>query len=242
MLDPSVTAKIIDMTNQQTFAYQQNVYRETMRQLLHIFGNMYYIDGNNNKIKVKCVNGRQEKPIGRQFSDNTAVLPMISVTEVGTSNSESRRRYNPVLVSEASWDDTKLRAIRLLSLPPRPVDLFYQVNIWTKYQADMDILRYSIFSLFNPDLSVETKFSDYTKAFIDSEEESGTQDASDTTDRILKKTINIRVETYLPSPKFLYTSTKQIEVFNQEYQLFNQSDDFNTDDPIETEEVRQILI
>lgn len=211
VLDPEVTYKIIEMTKQQLYAVQDNIYKETLRQLLHIFGGIYYLDANGNKIKIKCTNGKQEKPVGSDRKNNTLVLPLITITESGGGNSDSRRRYNPVLVVEKVWNKKLNRAQRVLSLPPRPIDLSYDINLWAKYNEDLDIMRYSIFSLFNPDLDIRTDFSDYTKAFIDSESDNGQSEAEDTKDRVLRKSITIKVETYLPSPKFLFTNTGQIE-------------------------------
>jgi hypothetical protein len=211
VLDPEVTYKIIEMTKQQTYAVKDNIYKETLRQLLHIFGGIYYLDANGNKINIKCTNGKQEKPVGSDRKNNTLVLPLITITESGGSNSDSRRRYNPVLVVEKAWNKKLNRAQRVLSLAPRPIDLTYEINLWAKYNEDLDIMRYSIFSLFNPDLDIRTDFSDYTKAFIDSESDIGTSEAEDTKDRLLRKSISIKVETYLPSPKFLFTNTGQIE-------------------------------
>lgn len=224
VLNPEITAKIIEMTHQQMYAIKDTVYKEVMRQLLNTFGNMYILDGNNNKIKVKCVNGKQEKPAGSAKKDNTLILPYITVTEMGTENADTRRRYNPVLMNEKVWNKKKHKAQRFLSLANRPVDILYEINIWTKFSEEMDVLRNTIFLLFNPDLDIRTKYSDFTKGFIDSESDIGEIIAEDTKDRSLKKTITIRVETYLPSPKFLFTNTGEIETV--EYEVFIETGEY----------------
>jgi hypothetical protein len=219
VLDSEVTAKIIEMTKQQTYAIE-----ETMRQILIIFFNFYYLDGNNNKIKIKCANGKQERPAGSSKKENTIILPYITVTEVGTENADSRRRYNPVLINEKVWNKKKNRAQRILSLANRPIDILYEINIWTKFVEDMDTIRNAIFLLFNPDLDLRTIYSDYTKAFIEEESDVGEVQSEDAVDRSLKKSISIRVETYLPSPKFLFTNTGQIE--SMQYEVFIETGDF----------------
>jgi hypothetical protein len=234
MLDSEITSKILEMTNQQLYAVKGNIYKETLRQLVHIFGNIYYVDGNGQKLKIKCSTGRQERAIGKQKKDNTLILPYITVVELETSNADSRRRYQPILVSEKIWDNKERRAKRLLSLAPRPVDLGYQINIWTKYQEDMDMIKYSIFSLFNPDLEIRTSFSDITKAFLESDTNIGEPEALDTADRSLKRSLVIKVETYLPSPKFLFTNTGEITAFNAQVELFGLTKDMEEDDPDET--------
>ena len=99
---------------------------------------------------------------------------------------------------------------RVLSVAPRPVTLTYEVNIWSKYKADLDMIRSSIYSLFSPDVNVRTKFSDYNKAFVVSESDIGTNTASDAEDRMLRKSITISLQTYIPFPKFMVTSTGEI--------------------------------
>jgi len=67
--------------------------------------------------------------------------------------------------------------------------------------------------LFSPDINIETQYSVYNKAFIESERDVGSVIASDTGDRILQKTITVTLETYIPSPKFMFTNTGEIQEF-----------------------------
>lgn len=205
--------QIVSLTTTKLLPVIDNVYKESLRSMLHIFGNMYYIDGNGNRIKVNCSHGNPERIAGRIKSDNTLILPMLTVVETQTESDPERMRYQNI-ISEKSWDPDKRRATRVLSLPPRPINITYEVNIWAKYKADMDMLRSSIFSLFSPDINIETQYSVHNKAFINSEREVGSVVASDTGDRILQKTISITLETYIPSPKFFFTNTGEIEEFN----------------------------
>ena len=207
-----VRNQIVDLTSTKLLPVIDNVYKESLRSMLHIFGNMYYIDGNGNRIKVKCSHGNPERIAGRLKADNTLVLPMITVVETQTDSDRARMRYQNI-VSETAWDSKKRRATRVLSLPPRPINITYDINIWCKYKADMDMLRSSIFSMFSPDINIETKYSVYNKAFINSEREVGNATASDTGDRILHKTISVTLETYIPSPKFMFTNTGEIHEF-----------------------------
>jgi hypothetical protein len=239
MLDPEVTAKIIEMTNARMFVNIKTTYYWTLKQLLHLFGNIYYTDSNNNMIKISCVNGKQERQIGKMFRDSTLTLPYITITESVTDNNDERRRYNPVLVNEKFWDKDSMTAKRLLSLAPRPIDLSYDINIWTKYAEDMDTIRWTIYNMFNPDLEIRTPQNDFAKAFIVGDTDRGSFEAEDTKDRVLRRTITILVETYLQSPKFLYTNTGSIEQFNVEVGILNHSQNIKTDKPIETVEVKQ---
>jgi hypothetical protein len=105
------------------------------------------------------------------------------------------------------------RAIRIVSLAPRPVNIKYQVNVWCKYMADMDQILEQIRLKFNPEMDIYTTYSTLAKASVDSEEAVGSMSAKDKEDRVIKKTLNVTLKTYIPSPKFLITSTGQIEEF-----------------------------
>ena len=65
-------------------------------------------------------------------------------------------------------------------------------------------------------MQVPTEFSTLAKAYLESEEDVGSVTGADKEDRVLKKTLNIVLRTYIPSPKFLYTSTGVIEEFKIE--------------------------
>ena len=211
--DLEIRNQIAELTAPKLLPVIDNVYKESLRAMLHAFGNMYYIDGNGNRVKVNCSHGNPERIAGRLKADNTLILPMITIIETGTDSDRQRMRYQNI-VSETSWDPDKRRATRILSLPPRPININYDINVWCKYKADMDMLRASIFSMFSPDINIETKYSVYNKAFINSEREVGNLTAGDTGDRILQKTISVTLETYIPSPKFAVTNTGEIDEFN----------------------------
>src|SRR5210317_1592897 len=208
-----VRNQIVNLTTTKLLPVIDNVYKESLRSMLHIFGNLYYLDGNGNRIKVKCSHGNPERIAGRLKADNTLILPMITIVETQTDSDPERMRYQNIM-SETSWDPDKRRATRILSLPPRPVNITYEVNIWAKYKADMDMLRSSIFSLFSPDINIETQYSVHNKAFINGERDLGNVGAGDGSDRVLQKTITVTLETYIPSPKFFFTNTGEIKEFN----------------------------
>lgn len=214
-----IPSKIIDMITRQMRASTNNHYKQVLRALLNTFGNLYYIDGNGAKQKIKCGTGRMERNKGKDYQDNTLVLPYISVFERGSSNDDDRRRYTPILVNEVEWDAEEQRAKRYLSLAPRPVVIDYDINIWTKFVEDMDIIRSTILSMFNPDLEIETEDNDYIKAFLVSEDDIDSEESNDKEDRVIKKRITISVETYIRSPKILYTNTSQINSQNYEISI-----------------------
>lgn len=208
-----VSRKISLMIDAKLFAIVDNIYKETLREIKSIFSSLYYVDGNGDKINVRCAMGATDRAAGKTYQDNTFSLPYITVVEKGSSNDDSKRRYSTILVSEKIWDAKENKAKRYVSVPSRPIIIEYDINVWTKYLSEMDQLRYSIFSLFNPSLAIPTKFSTITKAFIKNEGITN-YTAQDGNDRLVQKSISISVETYMPSPKFLYTNTGSIESVN----------------------------
>lgn len=209
-----IKQQIVKMTETRLLPRIDNVYKESLRQMIATFSNLYYIDGNGNRIKVDCSHGNAERIAGRLKNENNIVLPFITISEVDSSRDEKRERYSPLLLQDVYWDQDKRRATRVLSLAPRAVNISYEINIWCKYKADLDMLRSSIFSLFNPELVVPTNHSRETRAYLNRERSVGSVIASDTKDRVLQKTIDVTLQTYIPSPKFFFTNTGQIEEFN----------------------------
>jgi hypothetical protein len=214
-----VLNQIIEKTNSSTGMYVQQVYRDTLKDLIAVFGNLYYIDKDNNSIQVKCTHANKERAIAKSFVGDNITLPLITIEESETSNNEKRNKYKPLLVHDKYWDKNKNRAIRILSLAPKAVDIDYRINIWSKYKQDMDQLREAIFVLFNPDIELQTRHDCRTKAYFSGETDISTMQAEDTEDRVLKKSISITVETYIPNPKFLFTSTGKIEEFKLDVEI-----------------------
>lgn len=217
-----VLSEILEKSKASTGMFVSDVYKNCLKNLLDLFSNIYYIDKNNNSIKIKCIHANQERAIAKINTGDNITLPLITISETSTINDDERRRYSNTLLHESYWDKDKQRAIRILSLPPRPVNITYSLNIWTKYKQDLDQIRGSIFLLFNPDVELNVKENFYTKAFINEESDISEITANDTQDRILRKSINIYVETYVNSPKFLYTSTGRIEQFKYDMEVIGE--------------------
>ena len=192
------------------------VYKETLRAMIASFADIGYINAENEFVDVKCIHANAERAIAKFKQDNKVILPILSVSQTVTNNDRERQRQEGILVQEKTWDPEKNRAVRVLSLAPRPVNITYQLNIWSKYRSDMDQILEQIRLKFNPEMQVPTPHSTITKAYLDSEENVGDFTANDKEDRLLQKTITVVVRTYVPNPKFIVTSTGKVEKFNAE--------------------------
>jgi hypothetical protein len=190
------------------------IYKETLRAVIHLFSNLSIIDSEEKLVQVKCMHGNPERVVAKLKQEDNIILPLITITQTISDNDDKRRRYTPLLVNERYWDTEKQRAFRLLSFVPRPININYNVNLWCKYRADVDQLLEQSRLNFNPEADINTPFSTKTKAYITGEEDNSDLAVGDANDRVIRKILNVTVETYVPSPKFLVTSTGKIEVFN----------------------------
>lgn len=214
-----VITEVVEKTQSAFKKYSERTYKDILRNFIGIFNNLYYVDKNNNTINIKCFHANQERAIAKVNTGDNITLPVITISETETSNNDNRRRYGPILNHEKFWDEDRRRSIRILSLAPRAVNITYQINIWAKYKEDLDQIRENILILFNPDMEIPSKTNNMIKAFFVSEGEASELEATDQQDRVLRKNITINVETYIPSPRFLYTSTGKIEEFKYELQI-----------------------
>ena len=193
-----------------------SVYRETLKSLLVLFGRFYYKDAENKLQRVRCIPGRQERTIADLTKNSNLELPIISISHFTTIPDKIRQRNESIVVHETMWDEDKQRAVRVISFPPRPVDVVYSIAIWSKYRENLDQIIEQLLLEFNPSKVINTKFNHYTKAFLLTEEDNSIESVEDGQDRVLKKVYNIVVETYIPQPAFRFTNTGSIEVFNSD--------------------------
>ena len=192
------------------------VYRESLRSMIASFNDVGYIDSEEKFNSIMCIHANAERAVAKLKQENNIILPIISIGQTTSDNDVARQKTESLLVNESYWDAEKNRAFRVLSFAPRPVNIKYQIHIWTKYMADMDEILEQIRLKFNPEMQVPTEFSTLAKAYLDSEDDVGQVAVADKADRVLKKTLNIVLRTYIPSPKFLYSSTGKIEEFKME--------------------------
>ena len=176
------------------------LYRESLRSMITSFNDVGYIDSEEKFNSIKVIHANAERAVAKLKQENNLILPIISIGQTVSDNDSERQKNESLLVHEKYWDEKKHRAYRILSLAPRAVNVSYQI---------LEQIRLK----FNPEMQVPTEFSTLAKAYLDSEEDVGQVAVTDKEDRILKKTLSVVLRTYIPSPKFLVTSTGEIEEF-----------------------------
>ena len=195
-------------------------YREVLRYMISKLGTLGYIDSETNLIDIKCIHANPERTIAKLKQENNIILPIISINQNSSANADNRRRNAPNLVNESFWSEEKKRAFRIISLAPRAIDIEYGINIWAKYKANLDQIVEQIRLMFNPHLVVKNSYTNVAQAYIDQESDNSTFETSDRQDRIIRRTFTVKLEGYIPNPKFLITSTGEIEEINAETTIY----------------------
>jgi len=164
-----------------------------------------------------------ERAIAKLKEDRNLVLPVISISISDIDDDPDRRRTNMTLNLDTTWDKTEQRSKRIVSIAPKAVKLSYLVNIWSKYVEDLNQIVENIQLMFNPSLDIRTNFSSNIQAFITQVADNSSAVVGDRQDRVLRKTVQITADAYIPTRKYLYSSTGQLEVINMEIEFLDTS-------------------
>lgn len=187
------------------------VYKDIIRALLVSFGNIHFIDGDGQLIRVKCSHGNPERTIAKLHQEDNIVLPVITIHQDGAKGDDKKRRLDDLIVEKTVWDQDIQRAERVIGVADVPVVLSYNLNLWCKYMEDIDQISQSIRTKFNPSVTLKTPVSPAIKSFLVSESVKGSPNYGDREARVLRKSFSLEVEAYIPSPKFKITSTGRVE-------------------------------
>lgn len=198
------------------FANISNVYKNLLKFFIATFSSINYIDDQENLNKVPCWHGNSERVIAKIKQESNLVLPVMSIFRVRDELDNTRRREEGNIIYESYYDNIQERAVRVASLPSVATKMTYKLSLWSKYQEDMDQMSEQIRKLFNPHLLIKTVDNFTSVAFLSEEESNSEKVIPDGQDRILKKSIDIVTEFYIPNPKFVITNTGKIESLNTE--------------------------
>ena len=194
------------------------VYKEILRSLLAEL-RLGYVNDDSEYIKLKLHHGRQERAVAKKFQENNIILPYSTIFQSGVSSDDLKRRQRNVLMYNSVWDDETQRAERVVSLCDVPIISEYTLSVWSKYVSDLDQIAATLRSQFNPDLILETSYSNNIKAFLKEESDISAVEVGDKEDRLIRKSFTINVESYIQSPRFKVTSTGKIVQVNTEIWL-----------------------
>lgn len=197
------------------------VFRELLRSVINYFSQYSIIDDKDEVVSIKCIHANPERAIAKLNQDQNLILPIISIHQPKSTRPKDRQKYKPMVVAETLWDEKKQKALRLVSLVPPPIEIEYQVNVWCKYKNDLDQLTEQINYSFNPDIELITDQANNIKLYMKEESSDSDFILNDREDRLLRRSFVVIANTYIPSPKFLMTSTGKIEKYNYEVEVTN---------------------
>lgn len=219
----NMRAKVVKKINEATRNHHliSNTYKDILRSLINVTNSVKYINSQDQIMEVKAIHGNRERAIAKKLQKENIRLPIIAVVQTNSDEAPDRQRYESNLIHEVVWDDDKQRAQRVLSMAPKAITINYKIGIWAKYMEDKDQILEQLRLLFKPDLEVPISESTLLKAYIDTESQDSDLTLGDGQDRVIRHSIFIRVEGYIPNPRFLITNTGEIEQYNLDICLYS---------------------
>jgi len=213
---------ILKSIMEASFNQQENIsfiYRESLKAVKEMFSGLKYINADDGTINIRCIHGNPERTIAKLKQDNNIILPIISIVQTSSEEDENRRRPRQIVLNTKVWSESRQRAFRVFSLAPKAVNLLYDVNVWSKYKSDIDQMSEQMHLKFHPSIRIVTSYNKYSQGFLVQETDQSSVDLGDKEDRVLRRSYSFKLQTYIPSPQFLLTSTGKIETFNTELEL-----------------------
>lgn len=199
---------------------QSDFYREYIKFFIEKAKTISTIDSEGKVNRVDAFFANPERAIAKLKEERNLTLPVISIGIDDIDDDPDRRRTSRNLEIETLWDKKKQRAVRVVSLAPKAVKLSVLINLWARYMEDLNQMVEQIELMFNPSLTVKTKFSNSNiQSFISQVSDNSSVSVGDREDRILRKVVSVVVDTYVPTQKYLYTSTGEIEMLGVDAQI-----------------------
>jgi hypothetical protein len=218
--DPTMWArrKIAERTNKVNII--PHFYRDALQYIISKLGTLGYMNSEDKVVDVRCIHANPERTIAKLKQENNIILPIISISQNSSANADNRRRPAAQIINETFWSEEKKRAVRIISEAPRAVDIEYNINVWCKYKADMDQLVEQVRLLFNPHLVIKTAQTNVAQAHIEQESDKSSLDTSDRQERVVRRSFSVKLEGYIPNPRFIITSTGEIEEFKLDATIY----------------------
>ena len=204
-------------------AEKSDFYREYTKFLIEKMKTVGHVDSEGKSIKSTVFFANPERAIAKLKEDRTLTLPLITVSIDDIDEDLDRRKTSSNIEITTIWDKEDRRAKRIISKAAKPINISFTINVWAKYVEDVNQLVENIMLMFNPSLDFKTKYSTNTKAFIEQITDNSVMTAADKEDRVIRKMIVITAEAYLPSPKYLITSTGEIESLGLDFEFVGEA-------------------
>ncbi len=197
------------------------VYRKVLEAMILRFQTLSYIDSENEEVSLQCFHANPERAIAKLNQENNIVLPALTLSQDYSEGDNNRVRTKNILVTKTIKNENLNKVERVVTLAPRPVNIIYSFNVWSKYMSDLDQITEQVRGEFNPHIDIHTDLG-ISKVFLVTENNNSEVVLGDGSDRVLRKSFRFEIEAYIPYPEFLLTSNGRITDFNIDtYQIID---------------------
>ena len=206
---------------------QTNFYREITKYLIKKVSTLRITDDEGKtKADIPTFFANPERAVAKLKEDRNLTLPVISVSIDDLEEDTERRRTDSIVETQKAWDKTAQRAVRVVSLAAKPVKVTFMVNFWAKYIEDINQMVEEFQLFFNPGMPVRTSKSNTTLSYISQITDNSTLQIGDREDRIIKKSIMVSLDTYIPNKTYQLTNTGELLDVSLDIVLFNTDTQF----------------
>ena len=203
---------------------KSDFYREYTKFLIEKMKTVQYLDSEEKAQDVNVFFANPERAIAKMKEDRNFKLPLMSISIDDIDEDKDRRKTSSNLEISTVWDVKKQRAVRIISKAAKPINLSFTINIWSKYLEDLNQIIESVMLMFNPSMDFKTKDSSNSQAFIQQVTDNSVMSVGDQKDRVIRKMVIITAEAYLSNPKYLITSTGEIERMGVDFEFIDNPD------------------
>lgn len=238
LCDPMQTGQIFNDVNNPTrnqiYRYNKSL-RGTHEAVKDLFSNILVADEDGKEHRIPIIIGRQERAVAIILQDNvrkdeTLVvdrirLPFMSLWPSGYSYDIERYTYHRAkdflrgpdgkpgfLYSEKHDKDTVLGRSRGI-----PVNVNYDLYVWTAYLEDIDQIFEQIITKFSPFAYIKIRGIHWpTQVKLDGIQEQTDTEPGDQKIGIVKRVFNLTAETYIAQPLYRYKTVKNtvVDIYN----------------------------
>ena len=163
---------------------------------------------------IEVMHGTVERAVAKLKKDRNLRLPILSIAVTDLEPDMTRRKPDFNVVVETLFDPIKRRAQRVVSLAPKAVTLQYKISMYDRYVENINQLIEQIELMFHPHAVLTTKYGNSTLGYIVDWADQSVAVAGDRENRILQKSCVVVLEAYIPTRKYLMTSTGKIRALN----------------------------
>lgn len=202
-------------------------YREITKYIIQKVSTLKITDEEGKtKADIPTFFANPERAVAKLKEQRNLTLPVISVSIDDIEEDVERRRTDSIVETQRAWDKTAQRAVRVVSIAAKPVKVTYMINFWAKYVEDINQMIEEFQLFFNPGMPIRTSRSNSILSYIAQVTDNSTLQIGDREDRVIKKSVMISLDTYIPNKTYQLTKSGEITDVNLDVILLNTEQEF----------------